>query len=174
MFDKKLFTQHISNTCHNTLQEQGSPIMASEKGKFAVVPRTATRIAAESPEARELQRRQRLRRDIDVAARRATEAGAKSSPYATKRWNQITGEYEEIMKQHDELHEQLELRNVKSAAKKAIEGINKIDRSEYPKGEKGDRLYNTEKKMHIDGAKRDVHPRHHEKLEDMIQDGIKK
>ena len=117
MFDKNLFTQHIVNTPISTLQEQGSPIMASERDKFALVSRAATMTAAKSPLGAKASRDTAMatavnrpfdkftsRADRELAAARAQMTGVPESPYVTTRRNLSTGEYEKIIDDHHSLH----------------------------------------------------------------------
>ena len=70
------------------------------------------------------------------------------------------------------LNEQQESPNFDAAVSTAVQGIKKIDKSSYPDTPKGERLYNAEVKMHIDKAKRDFHPKHHDEIHQLIMKAI--
>tara|TARA_R100001015_G_C4609846_1_gene165152 strand:+ start:889 stop:1302 length:414 start_codon:yes stop_codon:yes gene_type:complete len=111
MFDKSTFFSHLSNTPKSTIQEMGpigSPIMQSERGKFGIAGRAATNIAASTPAATELRRKQELERDTKVAARRqfeidqgivpSTASGNNPSADLSRvRYDQTSGEYKDIL-----------------------------------------------------------------------------
>lgn len=115
MFDKKMLLQHINNTSDSKLQEQGSPIMKSERGRFFQVGRAATEIAAQHPDylkAREkadaeLRRRVAARRQGEIDRGQGSGGALANNPnadWSRIRYNQLTGEYENIIQQHHDLH----------------------------------------------------------------------
>ncbi len=73
------------------------------------------------------------------------------------------------------LREQSHSDDIPTAITIAVDGIKKIDRSVYNKvgGDKGERLYNTEVKMHIDKAKNQFHSKHHDEIHSQIMKTIK-
>tara|TARA_R110002020_G_scaffold232274_2_gene443799 strand:- start:368 stop:772 length:405 start_codon:yes stop_codon:yes gene_type:complete len=108
MFDKSTFFSHFSNTPESTIQEQGSPIMQSERGKFGIAGRAATNIAANTPAATELRRKQELQRNTKVAARRQFEIDQGIVPstatgnnpradYSRVRYDNTSGEHRDIL-----------------------------------------------------------------------------
>ena len=108
MFNKSTFFSHLSNTPESTIQEQGSPIMQSERGKFGIAGRGATNIAASTPAAVELRTNQEAEKDVRVAARRQFEkdegmygaeptADDSTADNVRNRYNTATGKYEPVL-----------------------------------------------------------------------------
>ena len=72
------------------------------------------------------------------------------------------------------LREQSHPDDIPTAVTIAVDGIKKIDRSLYDQagGDKGERLYNAEVKMHVDKAKNQFHSKHHDEIHQLIMDAL--
>ena len=77
-----------------------------------------------------------------------------------------------IVNKQKTIEEQMQSPDFKTAVAAAVTGINNIDRSQYGGHPEGERLYQAEVKMHIDKAKREFHPKHHDEIHSMIMDQL--
>ena len=189
MFDKKLLLQHIENRAR-TLEEQNqsgpddlqkprSSEMRQFRGRdeedFSTsFPRAGRGYVTKHPKNKKHIYTQFINPIIDGVESESVRDPNGPNGFMHVRLPRGYKMRDEVHPDHkpDDINEQQESPNLDAAVSTAVQGIKKIDKSSYPDTPKGERLYNAEVKMHIDKAKRDFHPKHHDEIHQLIMKAI--